>query len=433
VKLTRSGSNFSGYYSTDGINWTQIGSTQTISAIPPTALAGLAVTAHTSTAVLSTATFTNVSVVPTGWSDNDLGSPPAAGSGSYSNGTWTVAGSGADIGGTSDQLNFASESYSGDGSVIAYIASQTRTDAQAKAGVMFRDSFDANGAYASVLVTPNFGINFQWRTADGASGAYDSTWPSLITAPIWVKLTRSGSTFSGYYSTNGITWTQVGSTQTISAIPTAAVVGLAVTAHTSSSVLSTATFTNVTVGPPGWTDTDIGSPPVAGSASYSGGTWTVAGSGVDIWDPADQFNFASQSYSGDGLIVSYVASQTNTNGWAKAGLMFRDSLVANGARVSIFATPSNGVSFQWRSTDGGTSNYSSTSTSITVPVWLELTRSGSNFSGYYSTDGITWTQVGSTETISAIPTAALVGMAVTAHTSSAVLSTATFDNVIIEP
>ena len=33
--------------------------------------------------------------------------------------------------------------------------------------------------------------------------------------PVWVKLTRVGNDFSAYYSTNGVDWTQVGSTQTI--------------------------------------------------------------------------------------------------------------------------------------------------------------------------------------------------------------------------
>ena len=44
--------------------------------------------------------------------------------------------------------------------------------------------------------------------------------------------------------------------------------------------------------PPGWSDMDIGSPGLAGSASYTNDLWTVTGGGSDIWDTADQFNFA---------------------------------------------------------------------------------------------------------------------------------------------
>jgi hypothetical protein len=62
--LVRAGNAFSGYYSSDGVNWIQVGTTQTV-ALSGTALAGLAVTAHDNTA-LSTATFTNVMLAPAG-------------------------------------------------------------------------------------------------------------------------------------------------------------------------------------------------------------------------------------------------------------------------------------------------------------------------------------------------------------------------------
>src|ERR1039457_3619038 len=52
--------------------------------------------------------------------------------------------------------------------------------------------------------------------------------------------------------------------------------------------------------PAGWSDTDIGSPGLAGSASYASGAWTVTGGGSDIWNAADQFNFASTNFTGDG-------------------------------------------------------------------------------------------------------------------------------------
>jgi aryl-phospho-beta-D-glucosidase BglC (GH1 family) len=64
VMLTRSGgSSFSGYYSLDGTNWTQIGSTQIVSGLSTIVLAGLVVTSHNANQ-LATATFANVSVTP---------------------------------------------------------------------------------------------------------------------------------------------------------------------------------------------------------------------------------------------------------------------------------------------------------------------------------------------------------------------------------
>ena len=64
----------------------------------------------------------------------------------------------------------------------------------------------------------------------------------------WLKLTRSGSTITGYVSTNGTTWTARRRRQP-SSIATNARVGLVVTSHDTSQ-LNTATFDNVSVGQP---------------------------------------------------------------------------------------------------------------------------------------------------------------------------------------
>ena len=52
--------------------------------------------------------------------------------------------------------------------------------------------------------------------------------------------------------------------------------------------------------PSPWTDSDVGSPALAGSAGYSGGVFTVNGAGADIWGTSDQFNYVSQPLSGNG-------------------------------------------------------------------------------------------------------------------------------------
>jgi PKD repeat protein len=71
--------------------------------------------------------------------------------------------------------------------------------------------------------------------------------------------------------------------------------------------------------PSPWQTQNIGSVGQTGSVSYSNGTFTVGGSGADIWGTADGFRFVFQSVNGDGEIKARVASQTNTDGWAKAG------------------------------------------------------------------------------------------------------------------
>jgi len=144
--------------------------------------------------------------------------------------------------------------------------------------------------------------------------------------------------------------------------------------------------------PPGWSDADIGSPTLAGSASDSNGLWTVTGGGADIWNDADQFNLASTNFTGDGTLTVQVTSLQNSDpgsGWSKAGLMFRNDSTAGSANVAIVATAGQGVSFQWRSaTDGASANVAEGGG--TAPVWLRLTRLDQDFTGYFSTDGSNW-------------------------------------------
>jgi regulation of enolase protein 1 (concanavalin A-like superfamily) len=180
--------------------------------------------------------------------------------------------------------------------------------------------------------------------------------------------------------------------------------------------------------PSGWSDTDIGSPALAGSAAYNSGNWTVTGGGSDIWNAADQFNLASTTFNGDGTLIARVTSLQNTDpgsGWSKAGVMFRNDSSAGSANVTVVATAGNGISFQWRSAAGGACSYSGVG-GITAPVWVQLVRSGGTFTGYYSYDGTNWSQAGTAQIL--MNGTVLAGLDVTAHNNGA-LNTATFTNV----
>jgi hypothetical protein len=180
--------------------------------------------------------------------------------------------------------------------------------------------------------------------------------------------------------------------------------------------------------PPGWSDADIGSPGLVGSATDVSDNWTVTGGGSDIWNAADQFNFVSTSFGSDGGIVAKVTSLQNSDpgsGWSKAGVMFRNDSTAGAVNVSMVVSATEGASFQWRSTYGAQS-YNTGIGGISAPVWLQLVRSGDNFSGYYSTDGSNWVLAGTQQIYMNGPV--LAGLAVTAHNNST-LNTATFTNV----
>jgi len=200
---------------------------------------------------------------------------------------------------------------------------------------------------------------------------------------------------------------------------------------TDQSVTSGATQFSVNP-PPGsappapWLFQDIGDVGQAGVTYYdSKATFILEGAGSDIWDVADAFQFAYQPFKGDGSIMGLITSLQDTDGYAKAGLMLRESLDPGARNVLVFVTPTSGTGFQDRPIASGLSGYAS-SNSASAPYWLKLERLGTNYNGYGSSDGTNWTSLGSV----AIPmgTNIYAGLAVTSH-DTALLSTASFVNV----
>lgn len=178
--------------------------------------------------------------------------------------------------------------------------------------------------------------------------------------------------------------------------------------------------------PSPWTNQEIGGPAPAGSSTESSGTFTVEAGGADIWGTSDEFHFIWQQVTGDFSIISRVVSQTNTNSWAKAGVMARESLDTDAANVFTMITPGNGVRQQRRTTTGDSTSNEGIAGS--TPIWLRLDRNDDNFDSYSSSDGINWTFLASS-TIS-MDTTIYLGLAATSHNTGA-LSTVTFDNVSI--
>ena len=160
------------------------------------------------------------------------------------------------------------------------------------------------------------------------------------------------------------------------------------------------------------------------------GTYTMTASGADIWAvngvEADEFHFAYKMLTGAGSIIARVDSIDNTNVWAKAGMMIRETLDPDSAHAMMVVTPGSGVSFQRRP---GTSQTSldTTTGSITAPYWVKLERNISGtFTASHSANGSTWTMQG-TETIS-MGANVYIGLAVTSHDAALTCQTV-FSNV----
>jgi fibronectin type 3 domain-containing protein len=182
--------------------------------------------------------------------------------------------------------------------------------------------------------------------------------------------------------------------------------------------------------PSPWVNADIGAVGAAGLASHASGTFTVEGSGADIWGSADEFHYVHQIASGDCSIVARVASIENTDSQAKVGLMIREGTAANARNAAVLLTPGTGVRFQRRTSVGGTTANNSTN-GITAPRWLKLTRSGNTFRAYYSSDAVSWTQFGGNRTIS-MGTTVTIGIAVSSR-NDGTLCTGILNNVVATP
>jgi hypothetical protein len=207
----------------------------------------------------------SASGLPAPWTPHDVGTVGVPGSGSYSSGTYTVVGSGNNINGTADAFHFVHQPMSGDGEIVARITSVQNITNNSKGGIMIRRSLAADSANVALIITGGNRIQFQVRSAAGATTSY---WSASQATPYWVRLVRSGNTFTAYRSANGVSWSQFASPVLVSMSTN--VEGGLVMCSNNNGVLGSATMdgVNVVSGPPN------GSPSVAITSPGAGASFT---------------------------------------------------------------------------------------------------------------------------------------------------------------
>jgi hypothetical protein len=174
-----------------------------------------------------------------------------------------------------------------------------------------------------------------------------------------------------------------------------------------------------------WSAVSVGT--TGGSAIVNDRQVTLNGSGADIWGTSDQFEYAYRDCFRDCTITARVASLQNTNQWAKAGVMIRESTGASARHVDIIVSPSKGVAMQYRGATGGVSAGAGSAAGV-APGWVRLQRTGNAFVGYWSADGVSFAEVGSITV--AMNEAVLIGVAATSHNTAAA-TTAVFEDLAI--
>ena len=374
--------------------------------------------------------------LPPWWRHGDVGGVAAAGDAGFTGGRFVVAGSGADVWGTADELHFASRPGPDDDDTMAITArltSVTNVNRWTKAGLMMRGGDEPGATHVSLFATPTTarGVAFQWRPEEGGPSAHLAG-PALA-PPLWLKLTRRQERIVAHYRRQATdAWTRIGET-TVPFPSLSMQYGLAVSSHVDGT-LATATFDNVALGgrPGAMTAVDVGAGTLAGSTSDDLVNLTIRGAGADIWGTADAFRFTyAELWERDG-ITGRVRSLGDTHAWAKAGVMVRESTSPGSPHVMVIVSPGKGVAMQYRRTENGPSE-STTPRPASAPVWLRLTwdATGTRYVGWMSKDYVTWTEVGRV-TLDVRADYAKGGLAVTSHNASK-LTTAIFDDLYFAP
>ena len=412
-----------GQISTDGSNWTNIGTVPFAFSSP---FAGLAVTSH-DTSVLNQAMFdqvttTTVSTLPPPCQHSDVGATGVAGSATYGQGQFVVKGAGADIWGTADAFHFVYRPLQGDGQIIA--RTQGLEDIAgpfAKAGVMIRETLDSGSKHVLIDLKPDGGIEFMSRQTTGGSTTFFGG--RTQHPPTWLKLIRHGGMITGSVSADSARWFDLGDVSI--SMANTVYVGLAVTSHDSSTLISSG-FDNVLMN---WNTQEVGSPIAAGSVAEENGAFIVNASGDDIWGAVDNFHFVSVPVANlDNEVVAVrIDSLQNTSTFAKAGIMIRDSMDSTSAHVIIDVKPDGGVEFIRREQTSGGSEFIAGGTT-SFPAYLSLAISGGSVSGFICDASRQCTPVGTTTAW--LSRTSSIGLAVVSH-NPGVLTTAVFGSVAV--
>ena len=281
-------------------------------------------------------------------------------------------------------------------------------------------------------------------TLDNVSVTSSATTPPVITGvstttgSVGSNVTLSGSGFGATQGSSAVllndaamtinSWSDTAISIAISTGATSGYLAVAVAPSMNSSNAVAFSVTSQPL-PSGWFHQDIGQVGKVGSATYASGVFTVQGAGATMGGGADAIQFVYQPMSTDGTMIARVVSCSSYG--AQAGVLIRDTLDASAPEMSAFSTyytSSIATYMDYRTLPAATMQQVY-GTSTALPYWLEVVRSANQFSAYVSTNGTTWTQIGTTQTFTTAETV-YVGFGVTSG-NTASLTTATFDNVSV--
>jgi regulation of enolase protein 1 (concanavalin A-like superfamily) len=158
----------------------------------------------------------------------DVGSPAIKGSTESSSGQYRISGSGANIWAKQDQFQYVWREMAGNFTATATIRFLGQGNEHRKAGIMVRQSLDADATYADVVIHGNGMPALQWRSKQSKdTNTFDIPFEGPGTFK--VKLVRSGVRIYMYLAKDGSEPKEIAHTEVSFHNPV--LVGLAVCSH----------------------------------------------------------------------------------------------------------------------------------------------------------------------------------------------------------
>lgn len=324
-------------------------------------------------------------------------------------------------------------------------------------------SVAANGALSGTPSNVDVGTNnFQVRVTDAAGLSVDASLVIVVAnvndAPTFAvssiakpnanqDVAYSGQTLAGsasdvdagdtlsYSVVSGPTWLVVAANGALSGTPTSANVGVnnwTVRATDGSGAMAQATLSITVIGglPLPWLTGDIGATGLTGNATHAGGVFTVSGAGA-IGSTSDKERYLYQTLSGDGSIVARVSTLGSGGGSsARVGIQIRDTLASNSKALTLAVNSSGAYKWMRRTATGGNTSNTNSGSATAPNLWVRLTRVGNVITASKSTNGTSWTTVGSVTVT--LASNCYIGVTVGSG-STTLLNTTQFSNITVVP
>ncbi len=148
---------------------------------------------------------TTTTSFPSPWLKKDIGTISTPGISGYASSSFRIETYGSDIFWNSDNFHFIYQPLTGDGQIVARIAEMNKPNIWSKSGIMIRESLNADAKQIMLIKAVWNGLATQLRPTTGG-GSEDGVINRDLVNVQWIKLRRIGSTFTTYYSNNGVSW-----------------------------------------------------------------------------------------------------------------------------------------------------------------------------------------------------------------------------------